>query len=97
MWIIICLQMLIVKILVSISCELYFICKYSITKAGNTAVRTTGITLLAQGNLAVTRPVNAADGRYTAAGLTTLSRQPNDTHLTMTLERGQQSDSYFDH
>jgi hypothetical protein len=57
-----------------------FIHKCSITKARNTAVRTTGITLLTQGNLAVTRPVNTADGRDTDVGLATLSRQPNDKH-----------------
>jgi hypothetical protein len=70
MWIFICPEMLIVRILNSISCEVCFIHKYHEGK--EVRICTTGRTLLAQGNLVVTRPVHAADGRDTAVVLATL-------------------------
>jgi hypothetical protein len=66
--------MLIVKILDSISCELCFICthhKGREVRICTTVARTTGRTLLMQGNLVVTMLVHTADGRDTAV-LTTL-------------------------
>jgi hypothetical protein len=47
-------------------------------KLGFVPRKKTGRTLLSQGNLAVTRPVHAADGRSTAVDLATLSRQLNE-------------------
>jgi hypothetical protein len=46
----------------------------------HTVVRTTGRTLLVQGNLVVARPVHPAGGRDTAVVLTALSRQSNEQH-----------------